>query len=511
MRPSSPALLAAILLLTASARAQNDDVEIPALKPAAPAPPIAPAPATPPAATAAPPVVTTTPTAVAGTDVEALRSELARIQAALDARIRDLDARLAATTPAAAPASLTASLLPSDFAISAYVQAQYESHQDSQDQIQQGGSYLNQDRFSIRRGRVRFDAAWRFAELALELDGNTSRGPSFGLRRAEATLVWRGPKMWDHKIERRADRENDPPPIALTFGLTEIPFGQELIESARERVFAERSQGSLAFFPGEPDLGVRVSGGLGFFRYSVAILNGEPLDDRAGGRGGRDPNGAKDLVARLGADARPTSSTRIAGGVSVLRGQGFHQGSDATKNGVQWRDTNENSLIDPGEITASPGAAATPSQSFPRWAFGADLRLRAKTWLGWSTLYGEVALASNLDRGLFVADPITTGVDVRELSYYAALVQEITPYALAGLRFDTYDPNADFFDKRQGKLVPTSQAIHTFSPLIGVALPTHARLIFQYDVVRDLLAKDARGVPVDLRNDRWTLRLQVSL
>ena len=504
MRPSSPALFAAILLLAASAHAQNDDdVEIPAVKPTAPAPPPAPAPPT---------TAVTPPASAASADIEALRRELAETKAGLDARIKELDARLAATPPRpAAPASFTASLLPSDFGISAYVQAQYEHHQDSQDEVQQGGTYLNQDRFLIRRGRVRFDAAWRFAELALELDGNTARGPSFSLRRAEASLVYRGSKPWSGKITRRDERDVDPPPVALTLGLTEIPFGHELVESARERVFAERSQGSLAFFPSEPDLGVRVSGGLGFFRYSIAILNGEPVDDRSGGRGGRDPNSAKDIVARIGADAHPTPGSRISGGVSVLRGEGFHQGTEATKNGVQWRDANENSLIDPGELTASPGAAATPSESFPRWAFGADLRLRARTSLGWSTLSGEVTLASNLDRGLFVADPVLTSVDVRELSYYAAFVQEITPYALAGLRFDTYDPNADFFDKRQGKLVPTSQAIHTFSPIVGLALPSHARLIFQYDIVRDLLAKDARGVPVDLKNDRFTLRLQVSL
>jgi hypothetical protein len=504
MRPSSPALLAAILMLAASAHAQNDDdVEIPAVKPAAPAP----APAPPP-----PVVAVAPPASTASADIEALRRELAETKAALDAYIVGLDQRTAATPiKPAAPTSFAASLLPSDFGISAYVQAQYEHHQDSQDEVQQGGTYLNQDRFLIRRGRVRFDAAWRFAELALELDGNTTRGPSFSLRRAEASLVYRGSKPWSGKITRRDERDLDPPPITVTLGLTEIPFGYELVESARERVFAERSQGSLAFFPSEPDLGVRVSGGLGFFRYSVAILNGEPVDDRSGGRGGRDPNSAKDIVARLGADVRPTPATRIAGGVSVLRGQGFHQGTEATKNGVLWRDANENSLIDPGELTASPGSAATPSANFPRWAFGADLRLRARTSLGWSTLYGEVTLASNLDRGLFVADPILTSVDVRELSYYAAFVQEITPYALAGLRFDAYDPNADFFDKRQGKLVPTSQAIHTFSPIVGLALPSHARLIFQYDIVRDLLAKDARGVPVDLKNDRFTLRLQVSL
>jgi hypothetical protein len=243
----------------------------------------------------------------------------------------------------------------------------------------------------------------------------------------------------------------------------------------------------------------------------VALLNGEPLDDRPNSRGGRDPNGGKDIVARLGVDARATPSLRLAGGLSVLRGQGFHQGTDATKNTVQWRDANENAIVDAGEITSLPGAAATPSTNFSRWGFGVDLRLRAHTVLGWSSLYGEVTLANNLDRGLFVADPVASGVDVRELAYYAALVQEVTPYGLAGFRFDTYDPNADFFDKRQGKLIPTSQAIHTFSPLLGLVLPGHARLIFQYDILRDLLAKDARGVPVDLKNDRFTLRLQVSL
>jgi hypothetical protein len=110
-----------------------------------------------------------------------------------------------------------------------------------------------------------------------------------------------------------------------------------------------------------------------------------------------------------------------------------------------------------------------------------------------------------------VADPITTGVDVREFGAYAAFVQEVTRYGLLGFRFDYYDPNADFFDKTGGKLVPTSQAIKTFSPLIGAQIPDRARLLFQYDVVRNLLATDAMGVPTNLADNQWTLRLQVQL
>jgi hypothetical protein len=126
-------------------------------------------------------------------------------------------------------------------------------------------------------------------------------------------------------------------------------------------------------------------------------------------------------------------------------------------------------------------------------------------------LYGEFTLGKNLDRGLFVADPVSTSIDTREVAYYAALVQDVTRYGVVGIRYDVYDPNSDFLDKRVGKLLPASQKIKTISPMVGLVLPNYARLIFQYDVVRDFLARDVTGVPVDLKNNRWTLRLQVSL
>ncbi|AKT40097.1 uncharacterized protein CMC5_042500 [Chondromyces crocatus] len=390
------------------------------------------------------------------------------------------------------------------------MQSQYESHQDSEDQIQQGGVLLNQDRFLVRRGRLRLDAGWRYVELGLELDGSTTRGPIFGARRAEASLLLRQ-SDWNGEPRPRGVRQEGGVPLAMiTFGLSEIPFGFELVDSARERVFMERSVASLAFFPGEPDVGARLSGGLGFFRYALAVLNGEPVDDRPS-RPARDPNAAKDVVARLGIDTRATPGFRVSGGVSALHGTGFHPGQEATKGTLQWRDLNENSAVDPGEVTALPGSAATPSQNFTRWAVGLDLQLRLRTPLGEAMLYGEAGVAQNLDRGLYPADPITAGVDVRHFFYYGAFVQEITRFGIAGFRVDHYNPNADFLDPRGGKLVPTAQGITTLSPVAGLVLPNRARLLFQYDAILDALARDARGVPTDLKNDRWTLRLQVEL
>jgi hypothetical protein len=219
---------------------------------------------------------------------------------------------------------------------------------------------------------------------------------------------------------------------------------------------------------------------------------------------------------KVGVETTPRENLAVSGHVSGLRGKGFHPGADGTKGSVQWKDANEDGAIQPVELSGVPATAPVPSQLFERWAVGADLQAKLTTRLGASTIYGEIVVAKNLDRGFFVADPIVTSIDSRELGFYVGVVQEITRWGVAGFRFDHYDPNSDFFDKRGGKLIPTSQAIDTFSPLLGLRLPDpngtdRARLLLEYDFIRDKLARDERGLPKDLDNNVLTLRLQVSL
>src|SRR5262249_34928926 len=146
-------------------------------------------------------------------------------------------------------------------------QSQYESHQDSDDQLREGGALLNQNRFLVRRARLRLIGEWEYAATQIELNGDTTKGFNFGLQKAEATLRFRSePK----KV----------PIVQGTIGLFDTPFGYELVESPRSRHFMERTTGSRAFFPGEPDLGVRFSGGLAFFRWTIAALNGHPIGDK---------------------------------------------------------------------------------------------------------------------------------------------------------------------------------------------------------------------------------------
>src|ERR1019366_4915134 len=157
---------------------------------------------------------------------------------------------------------------PEGISLGAYVQSQYEAHQDSQDQLQQGGAVLNKNRFLIRRARASLLGEWEYAAIAVEIDANTTNGPQVDLRKAEASLQY------------RPDRTK-PPIVMATLGQFDTPFGYELVESPRTRWFMERSQTSLAFWPGEPDLGLRLAGALEFFRWTIAAVNGEPLGEKS--------------------------------------------------------------------------------------------------------------------------------------------------------------------------------------------------------------------------------------
>jgi len=478
----------------------DDEVEVTA----APSLPPTPPPAPPPAANSEP-----DPAAVRAWQAMTT-SRLGELEARLD-EVAAIASRPPPPPPARPVAEVTTENDPSadaeniatvlarpGFLLSGYAQGQVFASRASQDQLQQGGAFLNQDQFTVRRARLRADRRWTYAALALEVDGNTNGGLNFGLRRVEASVLW--------------DREgNGAPLVMFTAGMFYIPFGYELPASARTRLFLERSLSSTALFPGQADIGVRLAGSWRFLRYAVALVNGEPIVEAASRPFRGDPNAPKDLVVRLGADTTPAAPLRIAGGVSFLQGKGFHAGADATKSGTVWRDVNENGTVDLGEVMSVPGTAATPSANFRRWAVGADLRVTLRTPLGLSRLQSEVVVASNMDRGLFVSDPITTGVDVRQFGFYAAVIQDLYAWGFVGFRVDTYNPNADLFESRAGALLPTSQTITTLSPLAGVRIGDRTRVSVQYDHIQDNLARDATGVPADLSNDQIIARLQVDL
>ncbi len=238
--------------------------------------------------------------------------------------------------------------VPKGFRIGGFLQTQFESNQLSSDQLQSGGAPYNQDRFSLRRGRVRVDHGWEYANASLELDANTTRGMSVGIRRAEGSLLYRG----DNGV-------NLPPLVMLTLAVTDLPFGFELMESARVRPFMERSLGSSALFPTEMDVGAKLSGAVSFLRYAFAVTNGEPprhpepLPARSERR--------QRLFCRVGVETQPLPVLAISGGTSFYQGKAFHAGSDASKPPSTGSTSTRTARFRPNELQGVTGTVALPS------------------------------------------------------------------------------------------------------------------------------------------------------
>ena len=381
--------------------------------------------------------------------------------------------------------------------LTGYLQADWALwRQSSEDEINPSTlAPVNEERFMIRRARLKTTIDREYVAGALELDGNTVNGTTARLVNAEASFKLPG-------------EEGAPVPLLMaTIGLFKIPFGFEILQSDRDRIFLERSTAEQALFPGEYDLGARLSGGWRFVRYAIAVQNGDPLGEKA--FPGRDPNAAKDIVGRLGIETPIVEAVTVSAGFSGLTGKGFHRGTPATKSVIQWSDKNEDGAFTSDEIVTVPGSAATPSQNFDRFAYGADLDLSvAIPQLGVATIYGELYYAKNLDRAKLIADPLgPLGRDARELGFYVAALLQIGDLATVGARYDTYNPDRDSTNSAK-PLVPTDLSYGTLALVAAVGTP-NGRVQLEYDHNTNHSGRDLMGRPANLKDDAVILRGQV--
>jgi hypothetical protein len=386
---------------------------------------------------------------------------------------------------------------PTQVRISGFLQVDWIVHnQESQDQLSGStGAPLNQDRFTLRRGHLRADVDKGAVSGALEVDANTTNGPQVRPIEADISLKW--PPSADARW----------PIVTATMGLTRIPFGYEVQELDCARAFLERSTVMEALFPGDFDLGVRFKVNYRFLEWSFGVMNGSPIGNKV--FPDLDPVRAKELVGRVGVSFEVTPVVRLEAGVSGDAGTGFHAGSVATKPQLVWQDLNGDGLVEPNEIVAVGGSPATPSEVFHRFALGGDVRLVVHVVpLGDLSFRGEAVDAINLDRGLEVADPISAGYDLRELGWSGGATQELTKWAMVGLRYDLYNPNADASQQFAATLVPVNRTYSTVA-LMGMLRYGQDRLLLEYDINRNPLGVGANGAPTTLADNALTLRAQL--
>jgi hypothetical protein len=380
------------------------------------------------------------------------------------------------------------------------------TRQSSQDEVDPAtGEPLNQNRFLLRRGHVRVDydtGDYIFGDL--EIDANTVNSLQVRPIDAEVSARWPKKDLKALPVETPAR----PAELLTTLGLMKIPFGFEVIEADNVRPFLERASVLRALFPGEFDLGARFKVAWRAFDLALALMNGAPIG--AAQFPGRDPNESKDMVGRLGVDTPLAEGVRFVAGVSGVTGTGFHNGTPTTKDTLVWRDVNEDGIVQPTEIQVIPGTPSTPSQNYKRFALGGDARvLVALPLLGELAVRAEIVVAKNLDRGLVPADPVGAGRDLRETGWYVGATQELTRWAMIGVRYDRYDPDADASRQAGASLVPSSSTFTTLA-LMGMLRYKSGRLVLEYDKNTNPLGRDPSGAPTTLKDDTVTLRGQVS-
>lgn len=373
---------------------------------------------------------------------------------------------------------------------------------DSVDELDPAtGAPLNQERFLIRRGRLRAEGKRALGagardtgalSGAIELDGNTIAGPAARLLGAQVGYAY----------PARA------PVVAITAGLFKTPFGAEVPASERDKAFLEPPAFARGLFPGNYDAGVMAQGRYGLARWTIALVNGAPVGD-AQWRG-RDPVGSYDLVGRVGAAVDGPRRFRVEAGVSAITGTGLHAGTPPTKDDFQWVDENQNGIIDGvHELQVVPGSPGTPSQTYGRDALGADVQLH---WclcrIGTGTAFAEAVLATNLDRGVRYADPIAASRDLRHLGFAVGVVQSVGPLLRVGARYDRYDVDRDASERAGVDIVGVDQVYSTLALMAAVHW-REARLVAEYDHEQNPLGRDDAGNPATRSADRVTLRAQV--
>jgi hypothetical protein len=363
--------------------------------------------------------------------------------------------------------------------------------QASQDQVAPSGDPLNQETLSIRRGLVRATARKDDFRAMLEINASTYGGPPSAALN-EAYVAWAPSEL-----------------LTVLGGLVDVPFGVETPTNPRYRTFLEQPTYLRAYFPGNRDSGLLAKGAYGLLRWSVAAMNGAPTNDLQWK--GKDPTSSYDIIARVGGElAVPTTygRPRFTAGVSALTGSALHPGTPPTKDQIIWVDENGDGIIQPPELQVIPGSPGEPSQKFHHNALGVDAKVEwCLEWAGDGQAFFEGAIATNLDRGIYYADPIATSRDLRELGFMVGAIQHVTDNAIVGVRYDRYDADRDAMAQLGVTLVGTHRVFSTWA-FLAAAVRGTARLTLEYDHAQNPLGRSDNGMPATIGDDRFVVRAQ---
>lgn len=317
--------------------------------------------------------------------------------------------------------------------LSGYIQPQFQIAQTRGAKIFNGGDFApnSNNRFTLRRGRLRFDYA-RFS------DGQPSVFFVFQFDGSERGVFIRD--FWGRFYENRWHL------FSFTTGMFARPFGFEVNTASPDRESPERGRMSQLLMRVERDLGAMVSfeprtknHPLRHFRLDAGLFNGQGLNATT------DFDSHKDLITRLVLKPHPLrSKVIVSGSFSALVG-GMEQ---FTKQIYRMR--NGAFVVD--------SAASNLGKIAPRHYWGADVQIKFPNRKGFTELRAEYTFGTQTATAITSETPgaIPTNGNNQPIPLYVRHFDGAYFYFLQHLgsekhqltfKYDFYDPNKDVSKK----------------------------------------------------------------
>lgn len=376
--------------------------------------------------------------------------------------------------------------------ISGYIQPQFQMAESKGAKSFNGGDFAAtvDNRFMLRRGRIRFDYA-AFTDkktpklqFVFQFDG-TERGVNIR-------------DFWGRIFENKYDCFN------LTMGMFARPFGFEVNLSSSDRESVERGRMSQILMKTERDMGAMVSFApqrkehpLKRLQVDLGIFNGQGLASTA------DYDSYKDIIGRIQWKNTPLSkNVGLSIGASYLNG-GIRQNTKSIYK------INKNALdFSAFTDTLQIGARA------PRTYMGADAQLKIRNALGNTELRAEyikgtqtATSSSSETPAVAVADPLySRSFD----GAYLYFLQNIGKKHQFGIKYDWYDANTRVKGseiKKDTKLGAADLKYNTLGLGYIFYMNDNLKWVLWYDVVKNEKTQLV-GLTEDLKDNVFTFRMQ---
>ncbi|MEJ5992946.1 porin [Pedobacter sp. Du54] len=378
-----------------------------------------------------------------------------------------------------------------DIKITGYLQTQFQKAQSPGISSWSGGDFdKNADnRFMIRRGRLKIDRVDKFSSIVFQLDGTQD-----GVRLMDAFIQLHAPTL---------------PDFRFTAGLFNRPFGYSIVYSSGYRDFPERARVFQTLMPRERDLGAMISFQpkkiAKFLTAELAMVNGSGLS-------AKDYDSGKDFIGNLNFKFDSLANKKLQLGFGVS----FYNGTVRSNTKTYYTPKN-----DGFDVNTS---AKNENSHVRRDYYGANFQIEYDSPWGITAfkteyIYGKqpgvgasASITGPAASTSFNTQP-TGNLYLRNFNgYYFWLTQRIAKTKFTALiAYDVYDPNTDVEEDEIGILSNNTTAGDIkFSTLgYGITYGINARLkltLYNENVTNK--ATQLSNYTSDLKDDVFTTRLQ---